>query len=1031
MGIILRLLLLLFAIGIARLSFAQQILTNHIGYEKSGVKLAVIQTANDDVRFNSFSVVNSGLDTVFTGTASYMGAVPGWTDRYYHSIDFTEFQQSGTFKIVADEFQSYSFSIDSNLLFTTTAYSVIDFFKSMRHPATADKSLPFHGSRTGTVDLHGGWFDATGDPGKHMSHLSYGNYTNPQQIPMVAWSMMESLELAPEGFTDKYVAVVDEIKWGLDYLMRNHDRQGYFYLAVFDNWGGSSSREICEWGQVGSDNARTANYQCAFREGGGVAIAALARAASLRLDCVGFSSDSMLSVAKQSFWHLVENNTKYCNNGIENIIDDYCALLATTELYNATKDSIYLAAAKTRVDNIIAKQHTDGWFAADKNGIRPFFHAADEGLPIVALAKFRQADSSRNESIDSAFIRWVGWYRQITDEVTNPFNYVRQYNKNYLGENAYGEAKTAFFLPHQNETGYWWQGENARLASMSAAFMYASKALYGSFNLIAHENVQYGIAQLDWILGKNPYNSCMMHGYGRNNPPAYLNGNGYAKNFKGGICNGISAKDSDEKDIDFMPYSASDWQNWRWIEQWLPHDAWFLIAVSALNNVVSGGAVYIKPPTVSIELPIPNQSFSVGDTVYIKASAADAEHTISNVVIYINNKEYVTLADSPYVTIWEATENGVVTIKAVAKNSEDKTAFAQIQIEVSGQAPFGGQVHKIPSRIEAENFDIGGSDIAYSDTEPENRAGSSYRSEEVDVEKFATGKYAIAYIETGEWLEYTVFVEQSGVYDLQVYCAGELSNSKFSFSIDGKALTKSVSVPNTGGWRVWDTIVIPIVELVRGKHILRLSFDYGAWNIDGFEFISKIPDCAGVAGGIAYTDSCGNCVGGNTERLPCRSQTIILQKGINTVATFLDDIQNSFASLFPIIDSSGMLSVTIYSESGLISPDSIQNGAIMNRTSGYLLVTEAIDTLRIYGYETTLPFEYEFKQGWNIFPFPLSAPQSIDVFFASILPIVEEIKDYQTFYNPLCPSFLSTLVLLQPGKSYLVKVSETVVLEIK
>ena len=46
------------------------------------------------------------------------------------------------------------------------------------------------------------------------------------------------------------------------------------------------------------------------------------------------------------------NNLEYCDNGVENIIDDYTALLAATELYRATQKDIYLEAARLRAENL-------------------------------------------------------------------------------------------------------------------------------------------------------------------------------------------------------------------------------------------------------------------------------------------------------------------------------------------------------------------------------------------------------------------------------------------------------------------------------------------------------------------------------------------------------------------------------------------------------------------------------------------------------------------------------------------------------
>ena len=85
--------------------------------------------------------------------------------------------------------------------------------------------------------------------------------------------------------------------------------------------------------------------------------------------------------------------------------------------------------------------------------------------------------------------------------------------------------------------------------------------------------------RLNWILGLNPFDTCMLHGFGRNNPeyePDY-------PNTFGGICNGITAGFHDEEDIDFLPdpLAGMGEHRWRWSEQWIPHAAWYLLAVCA------------------------------------------------------------------------------------------------------------------------------------------------------------------------------------------------------------------------------------------------------------------------------------------------------------------------------------------------------------------------------------------------------------------------------------------------------------------
>jgi hypothetical protein len=53
-------------------------------------------------------------------------------------------------------------------------------------------------------------------------------------------------------------------------------------------------------------------------------------------------------------------------------------------------------------------------------------------------------------------------------------------------------------------------------------------------------------------------------------------------NCPGGICNGITSGFYDEDDIDLSPNLSATGEDhdWRWAEQWLPHAAWFLLAVA-------------------------------------------------------------------------------------------------------------------------------------------------------------------------------------------------------------------------------------------------------------------------------------------------------------------------------------------------------------------------------------------------------------------------------------------------------------------
>ena len=444
----------------------------------------------------------------------------------------------------------------------------------------ADRMLPFFGDpKRPRVDVHGGWYDASGDVSKYIGCLNEGGSMSTQESPMVVWAFLESVELLRRQKSGKLRTLIpmltEEALYGADFVMRMQDPAGYFYTSVFDGCTKDpAQREICAF--KGLSHPKNNEVQAGYREGGGMAIAALARISTLK-QSGDFPPERYLAAAESGFKHLQDHNLEYIDDHKENIIDDYCALLAATELYMATKNAIYQQAARTRAESLVNRISKDdgyaGWWRADAEGARPFAHSVDAGLPVVALLRYLQTeeDAQRKAAVESAVRASLQFELAITKEVPNPFGYARQYIKDPDGKRA------AFFFPHRNETGYWWVGENARLASLATAALLGSRLATPQ---MAADLRVYAGNQVNWILGLNPYDMCMLQGKGRNNPGDYEAG---APNPPGGICNGITSGVNDERDIAFLPppYGRrADW-SWRWKEQWIPHAAWLTLALAA------------------------------------------------------------------------------------------------------------------------------------------------------------------------------------------------------------------------------------------------------------------------------------------------------------------------------------------------------------------------------------------------------------------------------------------------------------------
>ena len=558
---------------------------NQVALERVGPKRAVVESTGP-AQAGRYRVLSGGK-VVAQGELKALPEFSAWgAGRRYFEVDFSALQAPGVYRVEATLGSRRALSapvrVQDQALFATIADKTLDYFHRSRHTGAGDKHIRiFETDRF--VDVHGGWKDAGGDTGKYLSHLGYANFFNPQQTSMAAWVLAYTAHTSADLYRRAGLLkrAEDEAFWGADYLHRILDGEGYFYTTVFDKWGDEKAERMVV-GYEGEEGNYTKLYRSAYRAGGGMAIAALARA-SLLARTSGrqgeFSGATYLADAVKAFDHLQQFNAQYTANGVENIIDDYAALMAAVELFHASAEPRFLDAARTRADSLMKRQAVDGGFISD-GGTRPYYHAVEAGLPALSLGYYLdiETDEARRGRAGAAIKSALQHEVDITRRVSNPYGYARQSFQlaNKAGK-AEGEVMEGFFIPHSNETGYWWQGESARLASLSTAMVVAGRKLAPG---LPPDWAAYAQGQLDWTLGRNPYGISMLYGFGRHNPPAVPSSAGDM--FAGGISNGITgAVGSDTGEgITFGP--GPDAEQWRWVEQWLPHSTWMLLAATAM-----------------------------------------------------------------------------------------------------------------------------------------------------------------------------------------------------------------------------------------------------------------------------------------------------------------------------------------------------------------------------------------------------------------------------------------------------------------
>ncbi len=241
-------------------------------------------------------------------------------------------------------------------------------------------------------------------------------------------------------------------------------------------------------------------------------------------------------------------------------------------------------------------------------------------------------------------------------------------------------------------------------------------------------------------------------------------------------------------------------------------------ATSSLTvSVISVTGVSVSPVSASL---FPNETKQLTATVLPNnASNKSVTWSSSNTLIAnVSTNGLVTPVSSGTATITVTTIDG------------NKTATAAFTIK--GQEAYNNIISTIPGVIQAENYDLGGQNIAYNDMDATNN-GNQYRTTEgVDVVDISgTSGYTIGWTADGEWLEYTTNVN-AGNYAIIATVASPNSGKQLRIKLDGITLA-TITVPNTGDYGLFQNITIPNITFTGGNNkVLRLEILGGEFNID-------------------------------------------------------------------------------------------------------------------------------------------------------------------------------------------------------
>lgn len=484
--------------------------------------------------------------------------------------DFSDVAKPGMYQVTVGEERSVQFFIRPNV-WKRTLPKAVSYHYAQRcgvavpgvHPACHLDDARRRDSGE-YIDLTGGWHDA-GDLRKWMTATMMNGFG----LLHLARNLDNNWDEGVAGTR----TLLDEMRWGNRYFLKMQASDGRIWADVAGGVNGDNSDNHWTDNQIGNADDRYLNVN----KNGPVqamwtALQAMV-AQAFRATDPGYAQACL--EAGLRCW--VANKP----GGGANELSWWT--IAAIELYRATQKTEFGESAVKFGRQLIELQQAEfsggqhlirGFWRATRDKQDPFADAVYGAMPPLALLELA---SELREHSDS--LRWRDAVRLYVEEYVVPMTSRSPYRIMPFGvfygtpspekyRPLAGEMTYRYFLPTRKQ--FWWLGTTSVLAS-HAALLANSAQVFGK-----SEYRDLAFRQLEWIMGANPFGSCLMTGEGMRNVFPHSR---FVGLINGGIVNGIAGNPDDEPILD-TEYGG----DWRTAEYWSPHNAYYLWAVSNLEK---------------------------------------------------------------------------------------------------------------------------------------------------------------------------------------------------------------------------------------------------------------------------------------------------------------------------------------------------------------------------------------------------------------------------------------------------------------
>jgi hypothetical protein len=150
-----------------------------------------------------------------------------------------------------------------------------------------------------------------------------------------------------------------------------------------------------------------------------------------------------------------------------------------------------------------------------------------------------------------------------------------------------------------------------------------------------------------------------------------------------------------------------------------------------------------------------------------------------------------------------------------------------------------GAIGAVSDPIYLAYYDFGGQGVAYNDNNTKDGDGSWRLPDFVDVHPDYSPRSVVGWCANGEWLTYSVDIQEDGVYEMNILIGASSTSGRISAYMDNEKITPTQIIPINTGSNGNQLPNRSNVTLKKGRKIFKLVWDIANFDNRGVIFTRK------------------------------------------------------------------------------------------------------------------------------------------------------------------------------------------------